>query len=121
MAPNAKPPVCRIGDYGKFRYQQAKKEKEARKSSRVSTLKEIKLSPKIGKHDLDVRIKHAKEFLEKRHKVKFTLFFRGREMAHMDLGLKLLEEVKQALLEVGEAEGTIKREGKRSILLISPK
>ena len=121
VAPNAKPPVCRIGDYGKFRYEQAKKEKEARKSSKAGSLKEMKLTPKIGKHDLDVRVRRAKEFLTKRHKVKFTLSFRGREMAHQDLGRQLLETVKEELVGIGEPEGTIKREGKRLIQLFSPK
>ena len=118
IAPQAKPPVCKIGDVGKLKYEAAKKEKEARKGRKTGGLKEIKLSLKIGQHDLDVKIKHCLKFLEKGHKVKFNLFFRGREMAHKELGRELLLKVVEAIKEKGHPEAPPKREGRNMHLIV---
>lgn len=121
IAATSKPPVARIGDYGKLKYELAKKEKEARKSSKSGTVKEVKLSPKIAQHDFDVRVDKAKELLAKGHKVKINIFFRGREMAHVDYGRKVLDRMIEALAEVGKTEAPPKMEGKNLNLLIGPK
>ena len=97
VAPMANPPVCRIMDYGKFRYEEAQKAKEARRKSIHVTVKEVKFRPKIGKGDFDTKMRHLKEFLEEGHKVKVTLQFRGREVAHPELGRKILDDVIVAL------------------------
>lgn len=121
IAPAAKPPVARLIDYGKLKYELAKKEKEARKSSKAGTVKEVKLSPKIAQHDFEVRVEKAKELLSRGHKVKITIMFRGREMAHVDLGRKVLDRVMVALGEVSKAEAPSKMEGKNLFLFLSPK
>jgi len=121
IAPASKPPVARIADYGKLKYELAKKEKESRKSSKSGTIKEVKLSPKIAQHDFDVRVEKAKELLAKGHKVKINIFFRGREMAHIDYGRKVLDRMVEALAEVGKSEAPSKMEGKNLNLLIGPK
>jgi translation initiation factor IF-3 len=121
IAAASKPPVARIADYGKLKYELAKKEKESRKSSKSGTVKEVKLSPKIAQHDFDVRVEKAKELLAKGHKVKINIFFRGREMAHVDYGRKVLDRMIEALAEVGKTEAPPKMEGKNLNLLIGPK
>ena len=99
VAPTARPPVCRIMDYGKWRYQQQKKEDKSRASSRAGQLKELKLrTVKIGDHDLQIKINHARDFLKENNKVQFTLQFRGREVAHMDLGREIFKKIKSELL-----------------------
>jgi len=121
IAPASKPPVARIADYGKLKYELSKKEKESRKSSKAGSVKEVKLSPKIALHDFDVRAEKAKELLAKGHKVKINIFFRGREMAHVNLGRAVLDRMVTALAETGKPEAPAKMEGKNLNLLISPK
>jgi translation initiation factor IF-3 len=121
VSPNSTPPVCKIGDIGKLKYEQTKKDKEAKKSQKTGSIKEIKITPKIGKHDLEVRIKHSTEFLSKGHKVKITLFFRGREITHIDIGMRLVDQMVTALNAVGKVEQEPKMEGKRMHLIIAPK
>ena len=121
VAPNARPPVCRIMDYGKWRYQQQKKEDRSRASSRTGQLKELKLrTVKIGDHDLQIKINHARQFLKEGNKVQFTLQFRGREMAHMDLGRGLFKKVKEELQLVSKIERDMKMEGRRMTLVLQP-
>jgi translation initiation factor IF-3 len=121
VSPAAQPPVCRIADYGKLKYELNKREKEARKSQKGGGLKEVKLSPKIAQHDYEVRLKKTREFLEKRHKVKISMLFRGRWMAHVDLGMKIIDRLVGEVADIGVPEGTAKRFGKNFILIISPK
>lgn len=121
IAPGAKPPVCRIADYGKLKYELNKKEKEARKAQRGGGLKEVKLSPKIAQHDFEVRLKKAREFLEKKNKVKVSMFFRGRWMAHVALGMKTMDRLIEQVADLGKPEGRPKRFGKNFIVIISPK
>jgi translation initiation factor IF-3 len=117
----AQPPVCRIADIGKLKYEQSKKDKEARKGQKAGVLKEVKLSPKIAPHDFAVRQAKARECLEKKNKVKLSMFFRGREMAHLDLGLKVMQRMIDQLAEWGKAEGAPQRFGKTMVILIAPK
>jgi len=121
VSPTAKPPVCRIGDSGKFKYEMSKKDKEAHKSSKAGVMKELKFTPKIGRHDIDVRVRQAQEFLAKGHKVKFAVFFRGREVTHADIGARILEEVTQTLADLGEVESPAKLEGRNLFMVMSPK
>lgn len=121
ISPDANPPVCRIADLGKLRYEQAKKEKKSKKASKSGQLKEVKLSPKISGHDFDVKATRTKEFLEKGYKVKISLFFRGREAAHPDIGRRHIEKMVQTVESVGKAEGNISSEGRNMILILSPK
>jgi translation initiation factor IF-3 len=121
VAPTARPPVCRIMDYGKWRYQQQKKEDKSRASSRAGQLKELKLrTVKIGEHDLLIKINHAREFLKEGNKVQFTLQFRGREVAHMDLGRDIFKKVKSELVLVSKVERDTKLEGRRMTLVLQP-
>jgi translation initiation factor IF-3 len=121
VAPNARPPVCKIIDYGKWRYLQQKKEDKSRASSRGGQLKELKLrTVKIGDHDLMIKINHAREFLKEGNKVQFTLQFRGREMAHIDLGRDIFTKIKQELWPVSKVERDAKMEGRRMTLVLQP-
>jgi translation initiation factor IF-3 len=121
VAPTARPPVCKIMDYGKWRYQQQKKEDRSRASSRAGQLKELKFKTvKIGDHDLMIKINHAREFLKEGNKVQFTLQFRGREMAHLELGRALFIKIKQELFLVSKVERDAKMEGKRMTLVLQP-
>lgn len=123
VAPQARPPVCRIMDYGKWRYQQQKKEDRSRASSKAGQLKELKLrTVKIGDHDLGIKINHAREFLKEGNKVQFTLQFRGREMAHMDLGRELFSKIKVELLPISKVEPgrDAKMEGRRMTMVLQP-
>jgi translation initiation factor IF-3 len=120
IAPASKPPVARIADYGKLKYELAKKEKESRKSSKAGTIKEVKLSPKIAQHDFDVRVNKTKELIEIGHKVKIVIMFRGREMAHVNLGRRVLDRVLEAVKEVAKADAPSKLEGKNLHLMLSP-
>jgi len=121
VAPTARPPVCRIMDYGKWRYQQRKKEDRGRTTGRSGQLKELKLrTVKIGDHDLQIKIDHARGFLLEGNKVQFTLQFRGREMAHMDLGRGLLTRVLTSLTDVSRVERAPKVEGRRMTLVLQP-
>jgi translation initiation factor IF-3 len=121
VAPTARPPVCKIMDYGKWRYQQQKKEDRSRASSRAGQLKELKLKTvRIGDHDLMIKINHAREFLKEGNKVQFTLQFKGREMAHLDLGRQLFTKIKQELFMVSKVERDAKMEGRRMTLVLQP-
>ena len=121
VAPTARPPVCRIMDYGKWRYQQQKKEDRSRASSRAGQLKELKLKTvRIGDHDLMIKVNHAREFLKEGNKVQFTLQFKGREMAHLDLGRDLFKKIKEALFMVSKIERDAKMEGRRMTLVLQP-
>ena len=118
VAPNSDPPVCRIMDYGKFKYQAAKKGQGVRKKSRSVQVKEIKLRPNTEDHDLGFKIKNAKKFLAKKDRVKVSVFFRGREMAYMDAGFKLLERVAEEIKDEGTVEEEPKREARNRIAMI---
>jgi translation initiation factor IF-3 len=121
VAPTAKPPVCRILDYGKWRYQQQKKVDKSRSSSRAGQLKELKLKTvKIGEHDLNIKITHAKQFLQEGNKVQFTLQFKGREMAHLELGRGIFTKIKTDLWQVSKIERDSKMEGRRMTLVLQP-
>lgn len=120
IAPEASPPVCKILDYGRYRYELVKKDKESRKHQRKGLLKELKMSPKIGVHDFQVRVKQAKGFLAKGHKVKVVIFFRGREVTHADLGFDLLKRFVNIVTEGVVEFGPVK-EGRFIILTLMPK
>jgi translation initiation factor IF-3 len=121
VAPQARPPVCRIMDYGKWRYQQQKKEDRSRASSRAGQLKELKFrTVKIGEHDLLIKVNHAREFLKEGNKVQFTLQFRGRELAHIDLGRDIFNKIKTELFLVSKVERDAKMEGKRMTMVLQP-
>jgi translation initiation factor IF-3 len=121
IAPGSKPPVARIADYGKLKYELSKKEKEAHKGSRAATLKEIKLSSKIAQHDFEVRVEKTKELLAKGHKVKVNIMFRGREMTHTELGRRVMDRMVESITEVGKAEAPPKLEGRNLNLILVPK
>ena len=120
VAPQAVPPVCRIMDYGKYKYLQTKKEREARKSQKLSLLREVRMRPKIGQHDFDAKTRSAKKLLEGGDKVKVTIMFRGRENTHPELGLQLLKRVAEILKEVAAIEKEPTREGARLHLILAP-
>jgi translation initiation factor IF-3 len=121
IAPTAKPPVCKIIDYGKFRYEQARKEKEARKKQKTIELKEIRMTPNIEENDLNTKISAAKKFLEKGNKVKITLRFRGREMAHMNASKHILDDFAAALTDIAVVEKPAKVEGRNMSLVLAEK
>jgi len=122
VAPNSDPPVCRIMDYGKFKYQTSKKDQEARKKSRSSQLKEIKMRPNTEDHDLSFKIKNLKKFLSKKDRVKVTVFFRGRQMAYMDAGMELLKRVAEEVADEGTVDQQPTRESRnRMSMVIVPK
>ncbi len=122
VAPNSDPPVCRIMDYGKFKYLASKKEQEARKKGRSSQLKEIKLRPHTEEHDLGFKLKNLKKFLAKKDRVKVTVFFRGREMAYMNAGVELLNRVAEEVAEEGTVYQQPTRESRnRMTMVIVPK
>ncbi|MEX2625745.1 MAG: translation initiation factor IF-3 [Ilumatobacteraceae bacterium] len=120
VAPMANPPVCRIMDYGKFRYEEAQKAKEARKKTTNFTVKEVKFRPKIGKGDFDTKVRHLIEFIEEGHKVKVTLQFRGREMAHPELGSKVLDHVIEAVGPMAKVENQARLEGRSMSMVLAP-
>lgn len=121
IAPNAKPPVCRIVDYGKFKYEQTRKEKEAKKKQKVIEVKEVRMSPNIDTNDLNTKINAAKKFLEKGDRVKVTLRFRGREMAHMTQSKYILDDFAKALEEVAVVEKAPKVEGRSLTMFLAQK
>jgi translation initiation factor IF-3 len=121
VAPRAKPPVCRIMNYGRYKYEQSKRLRKAKSKAHQTQLKEVKMGPKIGAHDFEVKINKAKEFLAKRDKVKFSVRFRGREIVHKDLGEVLLRRAIVELEEVGQIESTIRLEGRILTMVIAPK
>jgi len=120
VAPNAMPPVCRLMDYGKFRYEQSRKERESRRHQHVVELKEVRLSPKIDDHDLDTKGRQASKFLGEGDKVKLTVRFRGREMAHTDIGAGLLQQLAEALRSSGTIEQPPKLEGRAMTMVVAP-
>ena len=120
IAPNAKPPVCKIMDMGKFKYDQQKKANKAKKKQKKIELKEIKLRPVTEIHDYTFKIKHAQKFLSKGDKVKFTIKFKGRELQHSELGTKLMDKIKQDMQEIGRVEVEPKFDGKQMIMVIQP-
>ena len=121
IAPTAKPPVCKIIDYGKYRYEQARKEKEAKKKQKTVELKEIRLSPNIDTNDLNTKINSAKKFIEKGNKVKVTLRFRGREMAHMNQSKYILDDFAESLADVAVVEKAPKVEGRSIGMVLAEK
>jgi len=121
VAPNSTPPVCRIMDYGKFRYQQSKKQQVAKKSQSTIQIKEIRLRPKTDEHDLQVKIKHIKKFLSQHDKVKITMMFRGREIAYTDLGRRIMEGIHKELVDIGNIDQLPKLEGRNMVMIVSPK
>ena len=120
ISPNANPPVCKIMDYGKYKYEQQKRESEARKKQKVIEVKEVKFRPNTDTHDYDVKMRNVFRFLENGDKVKVTLRFRGREMAHQDLGRDLLERVAEDVKDIGKIENMPKMEGRQMIMIIGP-
>jgi len=120
ISPNAKPPVCKIMDFGKFKYEQQKRESEARKKQKIIEIKEVKFRPNTDIHDYGVKMRNVYKFLENGDKVKVTLRFRGREMAHQNLGRELLERVAADIKEHGKVENMPKMEGRQMIMLIGP-
>ena len=120
VSPDAAPPVCKILDYGKYKYQQQKRASEARKKQKVVALKEIKLRPTIEQNDLDTKMKNVHKFLEAGDKVKFSLRFRGREMSHQDLGRELLNKIKDDLGDLVKIENHPRLEGRQMILIVAP-
>ncbi len=120
IAPTAKPPTCKITDYGKYKYELKKKEHAARKNQQIITIKEIQLRPRTDQHDLDVKLKHARRFLLEGDKVKVNLRFYGREMAHQELGIQLLDRVSKALLDIAMLETPPKMEGRQLFALFAP-
>ncbi|MCA0986306.1 translation initiation factor IF-3 [Guptibacillus algicola] len=120
VAPNAKPPVCRIMDYGKFRYEQQKKEKEARKKQKVITVKEVRLSPNIEEHDFNTKLRNARKFLDKGDKVKASIRFRGRMITHSDIGKKVLERLAEDCKDIATVESKPKMEGRSMFLILAP-
>lgn len=121
VAPNAEPPVCKIMDYGKFKYQQNKRSQEAKKKQTVIQVKEVKIRPKTDEHDLQVKIRHIKRFLSQKDKAKVTILFRGREIAYSDQGFKVLERIKEELKEEVVIEQQPKMEGRNLIMIMAPK
>ena len=121
ISPNANPPVCKIMDFGKFKYEQQKKANEARKKQKIIEIKEVKFRPNIDTHDYDVKMRNVTRFLEDGDKVKVTLRFRGREMAHQDLGRDVLERIAADTVELGKVESMPKMEGRQMIMVIGPK
>ncbi|MFA5270764.1 MAG: translation initiation factor IF-3 [Candidatus Omnitrophota bacterium] len=121
VAPQAQPPVCRIMDFSKYRYEQEKREREVKKHQKQVQLKEIRVSPRIDIHDYEVKLKHVKEFLEKGHKVRIRMLFRGREMAHKDLGRRVIEKLVQDIDKIGKIDKEPIMLGKALIMILGPK
>jgi len=121
VAPNAKPPVCRIMDYGQYKYKQAKRQHEAKKNQKIVHIKEIKMRPKTDQHDFEFKVKRALEFISKGDKVKVTVMFRGREMTHREIGMELLKKVSEMVEEAAVVEAHPKNEGRTMFMVVAPK
>lgn len=121
ISPNAKPPVCKVMDFGKFKYEQQKRESEARKKQKTIEVKEVKFRPNTDTHDYDVKMRNVVRFLENGDKVKVTMRFRGREMAHQNLGLELLKRVAADVDILGKIENMPKLEGRQMVMMIGPR
>ena len=120
VAPDANPPVCRIMDYGKFKFDEAQRAKESRRKTTNSSIKEMKYRPKIGQGDFDTKTRQVSRFLGEGHKVKITIMFRGREMSHPDLGKKILDRVAEEVVEIGKVEAAPKLDGRNMIMVLAP-
>jgi translation initiation factor IF-3 len=120
VAATAVPPVCRLLDYGKYKYEQAKKEREARKSQKIVTVREVRLRPKIGEHDFQAKARLARKLLDGGDKVKLTVLFRGREITHPDIAVKLLQRMAELLQEAASVEGQPSIEGRRMHVIMAP-
>jgi len=121
VAPEARPPVCRIMDYGKYKYQQSKRLQQAKKKQKIISVKEIKLRPKTEEHDYQFKTQHVRRFLQDGHKTKVTVVFRGREMAHTELGRQMLDRVAVDLQDIGSIEQTPRQEGRNMTMVLSPR
>jgi translation initiation factor IF-3 len=121
VAPNADPPVCKFLDFGKFKYEAQKKKSEARKKQKIIDVKEIKMRPGIDEHDYQVKMRNMRRFLDDGDKVKVTIRFRGREMVHQDLGMKVLDRVREELDELAKVELMPKLEGRQMIMIVAPR
>jgi translation initiation factor IF-3 len=121
VAPNADPPVCKIMDFGKFKYQQNKRTQEAKKKQTVIQVKEVKVRPKTDEHDLQVKIRHIKRFLGQKDKAKVTILFRGREIAYTEQGMKVLERIREEVKEDAVVEQSPKMEGRNMVMILAPK
>jgi translation initiation factor IF-3 len=121
VSPNANPPVCKIMDYGRYRYEQTKKKQEAKKKQSTFQVKEIKVRPKTGDHDLETKINHIKKFLERKDKVKVTVIFRGREITLSQLGMSVLEKIAEETGELAMIEQSPKLEGRSLVMILAPK
>jgi len=121
VSPNADPPVCKILDYGKYKYQEQKKQSEARKKQKTMDVKEIKMRPNINKHDYDVKMRSVVKFLAEGDKVKVTLRFRGREMVHQEIGMSVLNRVRADVVELVKVEQFPRLEGRQMVMVIAPK
>ncbi len=121
VAPNANPPVCKIMDFGKYAYEKSKKEKLSKKKQHTVVVKEIRMRPKTEAHDLEYKIKHAREFLMHKNKVKFTVHFRGRELAHKEFGEQLLNRIEEMLSDIAKVEGEKKFEGRNMTMVMTLK
>jgi translation initiation factor IF-3 len=121
VAPTAKPPVCRIMDYGKYRYEQSKKDKEARKNQKVISIKEVRLSPTIEEHDFQTKLRHVQKFLEQGDKVKLSIRFRGRAITHSEIGKSVLEKLAEQVKELCVIERAPKMEGRSMLMILAPK
>jgi translation initiation factor IF-3 len=120
VSPNAEPPVCKVLDYGKYKYEQQKKAAEARKKQKVIDIKEIKIRPAIEDHDYEVKLRNARRFLEEGDKVKVTMRFRGREMSHQELGMEILRRLQTDLADLGKVEFGPRLEGRQIMMIITP-
>ncbi len=120
ISPNAQPPVCRIADYGRYRYEQEKREKEAKKKQNIIEVKEVQLSCRIDTHDFETKVKHALRFLGEGNKVKVVLRFRGREMSHQEIGKELLERFRESVKEAGTVDKAPNLEGKLMTMIVNP-
>ena len=120
VAPNSDPPVCRLMDYGKFLYEQNKKAREARKNQKVVEVKEVQIRPSTDNHDIDVKSNRAREFLSEGHKVKFNMRFRGRQLAHQDIGVKMLEDIAEKMRDVAVVEVRPTSEGRTITMIVAP-
>jgi translation initiation factor IF-3 len=121
VAPTARPPVCRIMDFGRFKYEQSKRDREARKKQHIVSIKEVRMTPKIEDHDFEVKVKNAEKFLREGDKVKVSVRFRGREIVHTDIAQRLLREMAATLSAVSSMEREPKVEGRNMIMILSPK
>jgi translation initiation factor IF-3 len=121
VAPNADPPVCKIMDYGKYKYQQNKRSQEAKKKASVIQVKEVKIRPKTDDHDLEFKIRHIRRFLGQKDKAKVTMLFRGREIVYVDLGMKILDRVLEELQDEAVVEQKPKMEGRNLVMVLAPK